>query len=112
ANDPYRLFLFGEDQYSMRKYDDAMKAYESCIKLDASHIPAHTRIAEIHFRNLRYDEAIKHLHTALSINTYEPATNYLYGVILRTQGDLTRAAEAFSVAVRGHEFRSEAFAQL
>ncbi len=110
--DPYRLFLFAEDQYSMRKYDDAQKAYEESVKLDPSNVIVHTRLAELQYRKFHYDKAIQHLLTALSINTYEPAANYLYGVILKSKGDLTGAAEAFSVAVRGLDFRSDAYAQL
>lgn len=111
-NDPYRLFLLGEDQYSMRKYDDAFNTYQACLKQDPSHIPAHTRIAELHYRRLEYDKAIQHIKTALAINTYEPAANYLYGIILKSRGELSKAAEAFSVAVRHLEFRSDAYAQL
>jgi Flp pilus assembly protein TadD len=112
SKDPYRLFLLGEDQYSMRKYEDAFNTYQACLQQDPSHIPALTRVAEIHYRRLEYDKAIQHIKTALAINTYEPATNYLYGIILKSRGDLTRAAEAFSIAVRQLEFRSDAYAQL
>ena len=110
--DAYRLFLLGEDQYSMRKYADAMNTYQTCLQQDPTHVPALTRVAELHYRRLEYDKALEHIKKALAINTYEPATNYLYGIILKNRGELTKAAESFSVAVRHLEFRSDAYAQL
>ncbi|HEV7330819.1 MAG TPA: DUF5107 domain-containing protein [Flavisolibacter sp.] len=112
SSDPYRLFLLAEDQYSMRKYDDAFQNYTACLKQDPTHIPALTRVAELHFRRLEYDNAISSVKTALAINTYDPAANFLYGTILRSRGELVKAAEAFSVAVRSLEFRSAAYAEL
>ena len=112
ANDAQRLFLLAEDKNSMRLHDEALDTYHQCLAKEPSHTGALTRIAELLYRKTEDDSAVQYARRALSINTYEPAANYIYGIIEKRRGNNVEAEEAFSVAVRSFEFRSEAYRQL
>ena len=111
-HDAQRLFILGEDKNSMRLHDEAFELYRQTLAKEPSHTGALTRIAELLYRKTEDDSAVQYARRALSINTYEPAANYIYGIIERRRGKDNEAEEAFSVAVRSFEFRSDAYRQL
>jgi tetratricopeptide (TPR) repeat protein len=111
-DDAERLFILAEDKNSMRLFDEALELYKRCLDKEPSHTGALSRIAELLYRKTEDEEAAKYALRALSINMYEPAANYIYGIIERRRGNYNEAEEAFSVAVRSFEFRSDAYRQL
>lgn len=111
-NDAQRLFILAEDKNSMRLHDEAFELYKQCLAKEPSHTGTLTRIAELLYRKTEDDSAVQYARKALSINTYEPAANFIYGIIEKRRGNDNVAEEAFSVAVRSFEFRSEAYRQL
>lgn len=111
-DDAERLFVLAEDKNSMRLYEEALEVYNKCLEKEPSHTGALARIAELLYRKTEDAEAAQFARRALSINMYDPAANYIYGVIERRRGDEDEAEEAFSVAVRSLEFRSDAYRQL
>lgn len=111
-HDAEREFLLGEDKNSMRLFEEALQHYRACLEKEPGHMPALARIAELLYRRGDDSAALAHAARALGINTYDGGANYIYGIIQRKTGDLQKAAEAFSVAVRTIEFRSAAYTAL
>lgn len=110
--DAERLFLLAEDKNSMRLHDEALQLYKDCIKKEPSHTGALTRIAELLYRKYDFDSASAYALRALSINSYYAPANYISGIIHTKKGNYNDAAEAFSVAARSIEFRSEAYRRM
>lgn len=111
-DDAQRLFILAEDKNSMRLFDEALELYKKCIEKEPSHTEALARIAELLYRKTEYEEAERYALRALSINMYDAASNYIYGVISRRRGNMNEAEEGFSVAIRTFEVRSDAYRQL
>ncbi|MCW3117629.1 MAG: repeat-containing protein, partial [Chitinophagaceae bacterium] len=112
SSDSERFFLLAEDENSMRKFDEAFRDYSQCISKDPYHLRALSRVAELYCRSYQYEKALAVAQRALAINTYDPDANYIYAVVQRRMGKSEAALEAFSVAVRSMEYRSEAYSQL
>jgi tetratricopeptide (TPR) repeat protein len=106
------FFYLAEDMNAMRDYPGALQHYLTCLEKESIHTRALYRIAEMYYRMGLYEEALQHARRALEINTYDPGSNFISGVIHRKLGDKVRAEEAFSVAARSMEFRSGSYLQI
>ncbi len=95
-----------------RYYEKALSGFYSCLEEDPNFIPALIGAAEESMRIMKYDNAENLLKRALSIDTYQPQANYLYGIVKKKKGEYYRALEAFGLSTRTMEHRSAAFAQL
>ena len=107
-----RLFRLADDAYAMRKYDEALDLYKQCLAKEPTHSRALTRMAHIHYRSGQYEEGISYARKVLEADAYDGGANFIYGVIQRDLGQLTKAEEALSVAARIMEFRSAAYVEL
>jgi tetratricopeptide (TPR) repeat protein len=106
------LFRQAEDMYSMREYNDALETYLSCIEKEPTHSQALAKVAELYYRRAQFEDGLVYASRALENNTYDPASNFIYGVIQRTLGNQMLAEEAFSVAVRSMEYRSAGYVEI
>ncbi|MFC1545628.1 DUF5107 domain-containing protein [Gemmatimonadota bacterium] len=106
------LYLAGESHEKRRRYDQAMERYLACVEKEPQHVRALTRIAELHLRRAEYEDALKYAGRALSLVMYDPAANYIYGVVARQLGRLVDAKETLGWAARSLEYRSNAYSQL
>jgi len=106
------LYLAGEFHEKRRRYDQAMKRYLACVELEPQHVRALTRIAELHLRRAEYENTLEYAGQALSLVMYDPAANYIYGVVARRLGRLVDAKETLGWAARSLEYRSNAYSQL
>ncbi len=107
-----RLFRLADDAYAMRLYKEALDLYKKCLSKEPTHSRALTRLADIHYRNGQFEEGIFYAGKVLEADTYDGGANFIYGVIQKELGQLTKAEEALSVAVRIMEFRSAAYVEL
>jgi len=107
-----KAYLLGRQSELMRDYDKAIEYYRACIKTDALHVPAMVRLAELYYRRMEYDQAVLWLKTALGIDTYDPAANFVYGAVLRRLGDWAAAREALGWAARSPEYRSAGYTMI
>ncbi len=111
ANPPKRerAFLLGRQHELMRDYAKASEYYRECVAEDPGHVRALARLAEIMCRNSRYQDAREYAHKALAVDTYDPETNYVYGVAQMYLHNLGEAIEALGWAARSPAYRSAAF---
>ncbi len=106
------LYLAGEFEEKRRRYDRALRRYQACVEREPQHIRALTRIAELLLRRAEYQEALEYAGRALSLVMYDPAANYIYGVVARQLGQLVDAKETLGWAARSLKYRSNAYSQL
>lgn len=64
------------------------------------------------YRNMQYDSALSLAKRALSVDTYDEAANYYYGLINNRLGNITDAKDGFDIAAMGTEYRSAAYTAL
>lgn len=107
-----RLFRLGEDENAMRNYKEAFEYYQAVLEKEPTHSRALNRIAELYYRKGQYAKGLQYAEKVLSENTYDGGANFMYGVLQRKLGNLTKAEEALSIAARSMEYRSGAYAQI
>jgi tetratricopeptide (TPR) repeat protein len=108
----YGLYTRGVEKSKQRLYSEAKAFFEKCIEKDPAFMPAFTGLAEIDFREMRYDEAEKRLLHVLSFDTYDPDANYLYGTILFLKKEYNKAKDALGVTLRSPAHKPAALNQL
>ena len=80
-NTAFGLYIQGKEQLSQRYYKKAREQLEACLQKDPNFLPALTDMAMLMCRSRRYAEAQLYARKALSIDTYDPAANYYYGIV-------------------------------
>lgn len=111
-NSPYGLYTEGINWAYQGRFDLAMQKIEACLSRDSLYAPALNEMAELLLRNGSFDAALKYVHRSLSINTYDPKANFLFGVAGRYTGNLTDALDGFAVASLSPEYRTAAWTEL
>lgn len=111
-NSVYGLYTQGDQWMNQKVYDKAEKYLSASLEKDPYFLPALTSLASLYYREGRYEEALKHCRTALSINTYQGEANYLYGLCNKALGNNTDAKDGFSVASYSPSVRSAAYEKL
>ncbi len=111
-NSVYGLYLQGKERMRQKDYAGAQKNLEACLAKDPNYLPALTNLSIILYRSMRYDEALVKAKRALSIDTYNPAANYYYGLINKQLGNIVDAKDGFDIASQGMEYRSASFTEL
>jgi tetratricopeptide (TPR) repeat protein len=106
------LYLIAQHHEKQRDYHKALTKYLACLEAEPLHIRALCRIAELYCRRAEYRKALTYTQKALENATYDPETNYLYGIISRNLGNLVDAKEALGWAARSMNYRSGAYCQL
>lgn len=105
-------YLEGNRLEKERNPARALASYRACLELEPYHVPALTRIAEIHCRRGEYEKALGFAARALEISMYDPAANFAYGTIARRLGLLVDAKETYGWAARSMAYRSAANSRL
>lgn len=108
----YGLYLQGRDLGRFRNYFGAEKMIRQSLEKDGTFIPALVEMSGLKYRKMQYDSAFYYAHKALSIDTYDPAANYFYGLAAVKLGKKYDAMDGFQVAVLTHEFRLAAYTEL
>jgi tetratricopeptide (TPR) repeat protein len=105
-NSVYGLYLQGKNYICFKDYIKAEEKLNACLQKDPNYAPALSDMASILIRKFQYQEAIRFSKKALSINTYDAAANYYYGLANRKLGNITDAKDGFDIAAASMEFRS------
>jgi tetratricopeptide (TPR) repeat protein len=108
----YGLYTRGVEKSRQRLYDAAREYFNRCLEKDPDFIPAYTGLAELDFRQMKYDDAEKKVLKVISFDTYDPDANFLYGTILNLKKDYNKAKDAFGVTLRSPEYKSVSLNQL
>ncbi len=111
-NSVYGLYLQGKNFISCKDYETAEEKLTTCLQKDPNHVPALCDMAALQIRKFKYREAVSNAAKALSINTYEPAANYWYGISNLQLGNITDAKDGFDIAASSVEYRSAAYTEL
>uniref|UniRef100_UPI003216E1F0 DUF5107 domain-containing protein n=1 Tax=uncultured Draconibacterium sp. TaxID=1573823 RepID=UPI003216E1F0 len=91
-----------------RYYSEALEKYGNVLEKEPLHSRALTGKANILFKKMDYNGAGKASMQALSINTYDPDANFIYGMTCDRLGKTYDALEAFGLAMRSVKYRSAA----
>jgi tetratricopeptide (TPR) repeat protein len=108
----YALWLQGKSLLQMREYDKAAEQLEASISKEPYFIPALCDLAQLNYQRMHYLKALDLLRKALSINTYDGQSNYLYGLVNVKLGNITDAKDGFDLAAMSNDYRSAAYTEL
>ena len=111
-NSTYGLYLKGKENARQRFYSKAELALEACLKSDPNFAPALVEMASLANRHGDRPKAVEFARRALSIDTYDPAANYQFGLASAALGRHADAQDAFSLAALSFGWRSPAFTEL
>jgi len=106
------LYTRGVELERQRSYAAALEKYEEVLSLQAFHIKALIGKATIMYKKMDYAIAEATILKALSINTYDPDANFIYGMICKQTGEKHDALESFGLALRSTKYRSAANLQM
>lgn len=108
-NSAYGLYIQGKENMDEKNYPAADEKLKAALAKDPYFLPALSQMAALQYRNMLYPEALATAKKALSIDTYDPAANYYYGVINQHLGNITDAKDGFDIASLSVEYRSAAY---
>lgn len=111
-NSVYGLYLQGKEDMNQRNYVSAEDKLRAAIKKDSNYLPALVDYAALLYRNQNYDESLLMSRRALSIDTYDPAANYYYGLANNILGNITDAKDGFDICALDAGYRSAAYTEL
>ena len=111
-NSTYGLFLDGQNWVFQKKYMLARRSFEKCLEKDPNYAPALNQLAVLCYRNAEYEAGLKYIKTSLSINTYDPEANFVFGLINKKIGKFTDAEDGFSVTLLTPSYRKAAYTEL
>jgi Tfp pilus assembly protein PilF len=111
-NSVYGLYLKGKESAQQRAYLRASEELRSCLKKDPNFAPALVEMASLENRRGQWSEASQFARRALSIDTYDPAANYQFGIASAALKNAADATDAFSIAALSMSWRSAAMVEL
>ncbi|MBL7110790.1 MAG: DUF5107 domain-containing protein [Bacteroidales bacterium] len=106
------LYTQGVESERQRSYAAALEKYEEVLKIQPYHMEAWVGEATILYKKMDYTAAEEAALKALSINTYDPDANFIYGIICKQLGKKYDALEGFGIALRSTKYRSAANLQM
>jgi Tfp pilus assembly protein PilF len=108
----YALWHDGKALLQMREYDKATEQLQAALAKEPYFMPALCDLAQLNYQRMNYAEALDLLRKALSINTYDGQSNYLYGLVNVKLNNITDAKDGFDLAAMSIEYRSAAYTEL
>ncbi|MGE5360036.1 MAG: DUF5107 domain-containing protein [Bacteroidales bacterium] len=106
------LHLKGKEWMRQRDYVQAQAALEACLKKDGHYLPALADLAVVRYRAMDYQGAWELARRGLAIDTYDPASNYYYGLASVRLGRTIDALDGLEVAASSPAFRSAAWTEI
>jgi hypothetical protein len=92
----YGHYLKGKEQERQRLYKTAGDEYQKALETDPWYVPALTGMANLAYRKFNYQASLEYSLKALSIDTYDPEANLIYGLAGLAKGDTTSAIDGRS----------------
>ena len=108
-NSVYGLYLQGKEDLHQRFYATAEEKLKKCLTKDPNYLPALSSMSMLKFMSIQYDSALEYARRALSIDTYDPASNYYYGQLNLQLGNIADAKDGFDLSALSAEYRGGAF---
>jgi tetratricopeptide (TPR) repeat protein len=111
-NSVFGLYTQGKESLQERNYTRAEEKLKATLASDPNYLPALSDMAMLSFRNLQYDQALAYARKSLSIDTYDPAGNFYYGLANARLGKITDAKDGFDIASLSPAWRGAAYTEL
>jgi predicted Zn-dependent protease len=111
-NTAYGFYLKGKYLSDTRHYDSAEANIRKSLLKEPGFVPALDEMAFLQYRKMNYDSAWHFASLALSVNTYDPAANYCYGLASLKLNKIYDAEDGFEVAAITPEYSSAAYTEL
>ncbi|MEO6838313.1 MAG: DUF5107 domain-containing protein, partial [Ginsengibacter sp.] len=111
-NTAYGFYLKGNYDAGTRHYREAENNIRLSLSKEPALIPSLDEMAFLQYRKMNYDSAYYFARTALSVNTYDPAANYYYGLGALKLNKIYDAEDGFEVAAITPQYRSAAYTEL
>jgi tetratricopeptide (TPR) repeat protein len=108
----YGIYTKALELEKQRLYTDAIEEYNRVLIKDPGFLPALSRLSLLHYRRMEYKKAIDYARQALSVDTYDPETNYIFGLINLKLENTTEALSGFSIASHSPLTKSAAYLEL
>jgi tetratricopeptide (TPR) repeat protein len=108
----YGLYLRGRENVHKRAYLEAETNMLDSLRSNPNFLPALVEMAALSNRKADWARARDYSQHALSIDTYDPAANYQYGLCSVGLGSQADAEDAFSIAALSAGWRSAAFTEM
>ena len=111
-NSVYGNYLSGKERLRERDYLGAQRDLERAVAADSNYIPALTDLASLLLRRGLPVSAMRLARRALSIDSYDPAANFIWGEANLRGGRRIDARDGFDIASQSPEYRSAAYTAL
>ncbi len=111
-NSVYGLYTSGVNWIYQGRYERAYEKLTACLELDPLYAPALNHLAELQLRKTDVESAMKNVKKSLSMNTYDPKANFVFGLISKQMNNLVDAQDGFAVASISPEYRKAANLEL
>ncbi|HEX9512465.1 MAG TPA: DUF5107 domain-containing protein [Puia sp.] len=108
----YGNCLKGCEALDQKNMPEAEAAFGQALIKDPNYGPALVKMAELLYRNMRYEEALEYATRALRIHTEDGGANFIYGLIHEQLGNRTDAKDGFDIASLDPAYRSAAYTRL
>lgn len=108
----YGSYLQGKEYLRDREFGRAREAFEQSLQRDAHFLPAIGEVAALHLRSGNARQAVDVARRGLAIDTYDPLSNYIFGLGSRQLGHLADARDGLDIASQSGEWRVAAFSEL
>lgn len=106
------LTVDARERVRQRDPEGALTSYRAALAQDPTLLAALAGSAELYIRRMDYDSALACATRGLSIDSYDPEMNYLYGLTQRHLQKPYDARDGFGIASRSVTYRPAAFLQL
>lgn len=105
-------YIQAKEWERQRFFERAIAQYKLCLEKDPFFTDALNGLAGLYFKQMSYSEALALLTKSLSVDTYDPEANYLYGLVNDRLQKTADAKDGFSIASQSVAYRYSALIEL
>ncbi len=106
------LYLQGKENIRQRFYPQAEEKLITALDKDPNYVPALSDLAMLMYRKMEFQKSLDYARHALSVDTYDPAGNFYYGLANAQLGNVADAKDGFDIASLTGEYRGAAYLEL
>jgi Tfp pilus assembly protein PilF len=111
-NSAYGLYTLGKEFIQQRYYPRAEEKLKAALEVNPNYLPALADLAMLAYRDMDYKKSLGYSRHALSIDTYDPAANFYYGLANDQLGNTIDAKDGFDIASLSPSYRGAAYTEL
>jgi len=100
------MFILAGELEQFRYYQRALETYLELLEKEPFNLKALERVAELYARRGEMDKALAYCRKVLKVDTYSPGTNFIYGNLQKSKGNLTDAKDGFRWSMRSLEYHA------